>query len=714
MSNIAEFLQKILSARYGKDVRQSIHDAIEEVDKVADTAQNSATKAAEAARESEQASSLKAQEAEAFRNEAEQFRNEAALFTPDNYAEFVQTATDTKERVDVLEENMETVSSEVQTNKSNIEKVSFKVDTVIEKADLRIKETASGESIHLTDSADAKVVEFGLYGKATQKTTTGKNLLENIAVSKTENGLTFVVNEDKSIKVTGTTTAQTDIIINGAWGSTVNLLPNTNGKIIVKGSGSPYVKLYVVDNTTIQTQYDSDIILDLNDENSAIKKVTDVFYRFKENINYNLTLYPMIRACDENGNPIGDDTYEPYTGGIPSPNPDYPQNVEVAGSSGNVVVKTCGKNLLKNTATTQAINGVTFTVNDDGSVTANGTATVTTDLYVYPSTNWEYENGEHILSGCPSGGNSSTYCLYFFTESQRYLTDIGNSIKSTINKGERIFAFIRINNGINVQNLTFYPMIRIATDTDDTYEPYKETSSTIPTPNGLGGVDVDSGGNYTDENGQMRIADVIYKYVDGSGEYIQKIGKKFLSTANWTHNNGWSNANAFVADGFLTDAKHVEGYATEANLISNRFIVKTPASLASNQYGIGQGNKRALFVAVEGITTASDLKQYFADNETYVYYELAEPIRTPLTAEHIAEIEKLCTFYPVTNIYNDVDCGMKVTYQADSKNYIDKQLDLQKQAQEAAMINMLLLLPEETQAAMIENDTNNLLLESEV
>ena len=26
----------------------------------------------------------------------------------------------------------------------------------------------------------------------------------------------------------------------------------------------------------------------------------------------NLTFYPMIRKCDENGNPIGDDTYEPY------------------------------------------------------------------------------------------------------------------------------------------------------------------------------------------------------------------------------------------------------------------------------------------------------------------------------------------------------------------------------------------------------------------
>ena len=43
-------------------------------------------------------------------------------------------------------------------------------------------------------------------------------------------------------------------------------------------------------------------------------------------------------------------------------------------------------------------------------------------------------------------------------------------------------------------------------------------------------------------------------------------------------------------------------------------------------------------------------------------------------AEEIAEIEKLQTFYPITNISHDFDCGMSVTYYADSKNYIDKKI----------------------------------------
>lgn len=96
-----------------------------------------------------------------------------------------------------------------------------------------------------------------------------------------------------------------------------------------------------------------------------------------------------------------------------------------------------------------------------------------------------------------------------------------------------------------------------------------------------------------------------------------------------------------------------------------------------------------------------------------VYYILKEPITTPLTAEQIAEIEKICTFYPVTNISNDADCGMKVTYLADSKIYIDNQLSKQMDALREEMANTFALMSAETQAAMIENDTNNLLTESE-
>ncbi len=78
MSNIAEYLGKILAARYGKDVRQSIHDAIEEVDRVADTAQDSATASAKAAAESAQNAGASAAAAEGSATAASESAQNAA------------------------------------------------------------------------------------------------------------------------------------------------------------------------------------------------------------------------------------------------------------------------------------------------------------------------------------------------------------------------------------------------------------------------------------------------------------------------------------------------------------------------------------------------------------------------------------------------------------------------------------------------------------
>ena len=545
MSNIAEFLQKILSARYGKDVRQSIHDAIKEVDAVADTAQNSATKAAEWARESEQASYLNAQEAETFRNEAEQFRNEAATFTPDNYAEFVQTATETKERVDVLEEN-------VETNKNNIEKVSFKVDTVIEKADLRIKETASGERIHLTDSADAKVVEFGLYGKATQDGT---------------------------------------------------------------------------------------------------------------------------------------------------PSPDNEIDVEISGASGSVVVKSCCKNLLKSVRTgTIDYEGVNIKLNDDKSITLNGTPN--RDFSVDLTRDFN-KKGKFFINNCTKNNEENMLGLFAQKQSNAdwYKWDFGDGIYLDNLNGDSYYIAYRVNVGKQYNNYTIYPMIRACDENgnaigDDTYEPYKETSSTIPTPNGLAGIAVDSGGNYTDANEKPLACDVIIKYADGSGEYIQRIEKAVFDGVNnkvsRTGNKSLGYGASFPCDvsdnSFLSKLAKVT--KDTCDIVSTHFISKTGFywSGSAEDYGCGiYRTNNSLWFNINkkvgdsiGINTDTatdtEFNAWLQRNPVTMWSVLENPIRTPLTAEQIGEIEKLCTFYPVTNIYNDADCGMKATYSVDAKRYIDNKI----------------------------------------
>lgn len=135
------------------------------------------------------------------------------------------------------------------------------------------------------------------------------------------------------------------------------------------------------------------------------------------------------------------------------------------------------KNLLPNTATSQTINGVTFTVNSDGSVTCNtdeNGATKITYLVICMTPDIP-ESTKLILSGCPKGGTLSTYALQYSTWVDAAYNDVGNGEKFKKYDYETYptaRVAIRICAGCVCDNLTFYPMIRNADITDDTYEPY--------------------------------------------------------------------------------------------------------------------------------------------------------------------------------------------------------------------------------------------------
>ena len=145
-----------------------------------------------------------------------------------------------------------------------------------------------------------------------------------------------------------------------------------------------------------------------------------------------------------------------------------------------------GKNLLNNTASTTTSNGVTFTVNADGSVSTSGTADGVAVLRIYQTFN---VNENIILSGCPSGGSyESGYSLIVANGSGVALgTDTGSGatvLASSISSIAQIQIIVR--NGINVTGKTFYPMIRLASNTDATFAPY----SNICPISGWDGVNV--------------------------------------------------------------------------------------------------------------------------------------------------------------------------------------------------------------------------------
>lgn len=201
-----------------------------------------------------------------------------------------------------------------------------------------------------------------------------------------------------------------------------------------------------------------------------------------------------------------------------TPTPENPVEIK---SVVNPTMKVCGKNLLNATLQTTTVNGVTCTANGDGTYTLNGTATTITTFDIAQ----DVSCSSFRLVGCPVGGaHDASYELQARTNNLIYGYDTGDG--KNIKADENFFIRIRINTGINCNNLLFKPMIVDASlypdATYDDFEPYKEQTVTLPYT--LNAIPVSSGGNVTID-GQQYVAD----YVDVErGELIRMVDSSKL------------------------------------------------------------------------------------------------------------------------------------------------------------------------------------------
>ena len=123
------------------------------------------------------------------------------------------------------------------------------------------------------------------------------------------------------------------------------------------------------------------------------------------------------------------------------------------------------RNLLEVTGTGGTIAGITFTINSDKSITVKGTPTGVAALE-FPIT---LTAGTYILSGAPNlGGNAGLFLIYGDTTISQLYEEVSFTITNTIN------GVVRVRIGIDfvADSATFYPMIRRATETNTSYEPY--------------------------------------------------------------------------------------------------------------------------------------------------------------------------------------------------------------------------------------------------
>ena len=275
------------------------------------------------------------------------------------------------------------------------------------------------------------------------------NLLQNTASSQTINGVTFTVNNDGSIICNGTSSAVTTFAISIKLNSNINYVL----------SGSPKnggFETYRLDLRNISYSVYNNIVDNGDGINFTVEENGTYLVCIRIAANYtcnNLTFYPMIRLAS-----IQDDTYEPYGYKVP------------------VVIN--GKNLLNTKLSTIQLGaGITFQKNNDGTVLLNGTPSSNFSLLAFPV---YLTAARYVLSGCPESQDSTK--LRCDLRDSQYATvggfDIGNGVIISVNSPGNYFFGIRVGAEYNCNNLKFYPMIRLTTIEDDTYEPYHEPTTT--------------------------------------------------------------------------------------------------------------------------------------------------------------------------------------------------------------------------------------------
>lgn len=153
-------------------------------------------------------------------------------------------------------------------------------------------------------------------------------------------------------------------------------------------------------------------------------------------------------------------------------------------------VKLYGKNLIPfpyNPSMPLSQNGITLTINDDGSIVANGTASALTQFHIYHcyfATNpiSILPNIKYTLSGC-SGGSSTTYEMRI--TDNRSTATITQNAPATFSYADtsQIVISILVRSGATLNNVVFKPQVEYGENYTG-FEPYQEPQTITATPSG--------------------------------------------------------------------------------------------------------------------------------------------------------------------------------------------------------------------------------------
>lgn len=365
-----------------------------------------------------------------------------------------------------------------------------------------------------------------------------------------------------------------------------------------------------------------------------------------------------ILVGTETGNPIAvDDAFSAPLCGLTvygkstqdgTPTPDAPVPIVSAGDGGSVAVKITGKNLLHlPDIEERTANGVTYSVKN-GVIKIKGTSQgksvrIIGGIKLFVDT-WFFDPN-------PVKGTESLNCYLAFTNAvtRSFSLADGTASKplklSEVDVKYTFFLNIESTAG-SVIDMELKPQMLLS-DKLLPYSPYREQLLTLPTPNGLPGIPVTSGGNYIDSTGQQWVCDEVDLE---RGVKVQRVGKGRVNTSDGLVNEQYRLA---------LDVPGNEGKDGASQCFISITLFASWASCVA-------GSKLYLknIAKSEGsFYTAEEMKALAIDVD--FVYQLATPIETPLTPDEIAAYKALIAYAPDTVVQASDGAGIQLGYQRD-------------------------------------------------
>lgn len=486
-----------------------------------------------------------------------------------------------------------------------------------------------------------------------QVVTTGKNKLQLTTFDdgtkqKTINNVTATINNDGTISLNGTASAETqfyltknDFSLGNGDGYFWCNSPSVNCRFEFVASINGEEKYLNSYSTTPNT---------FNITSSFIYSGSTII--IASGTSTNVTLTPMVA----NGTFT---EYEPYTGGQPSPSPDYEQPINSI--EGELTFSVRKKNLLPYPfeETTKTVNGITFTDNGDGTITVNGTATAGTFFKLFATQTSQKEIPGNYISGSVTGCN----IVVVHKEGSNYtlLGISANGKSSLINKGLYDIGYIELSilQGTTLNNVIIKPMLSNEENVD--WEPYIEPNEVTFN---LGEEKLRSVGDVKDELVVDLVTGDYYK-VENINEYIYTGNENIDEISNNRFQVNITNLGQGVAR---------DGYNNTISMCSHfKSVPLGELSQNINSYSISQQNS---YFRIDENTTLEETKTILQGNNVVANYQLQTPTTKKLGTLDADQLLKLATFkgynyMTVTGIVDGklVNLNSRITYIQNANDY---------------------------------------------